>query len=128
MFKTLVVEDNAGFREFLVGLLEGHFSSMVFEKAGNSEEALSKTSRFSPQLIFIDIHLPGQNGLQLSKLMRSRYKNAAIVVLTSHDGPEYRRAADQCGANFFISKGGSSVDEILSVVETIVDKGGMPQC
>jgi DNA-binding NarL/FixJ family response regulator len=120
MFRTLVVEDNAAFRQSLIGMLEGHFSTLVLEKATSSEEALSKLSRFSPELIFVDIHLPGQNGLQLSKILRSRYEKAVIVILTNHDGPEYRQAATQCGANFFISKGGSSVDEILKVVETVV--------
>jgi DNA-binding NarL/FixJ family response regulator len=120
MFRTLVVEDNAAFRDSLIGMLEGHFSTLVFEKAASSEEALLKLSRFSPELVFVDIQLPGQNGLQLSKTLRARYEKAVIVILTNHDDPEYRQAATQCGANFFISKGGSSVDEILDVVETVV--------
>lgn len=124
MYRTLVVEDNSAFRESLIGMLEGHFSTLVFEKAASSEEALLKLSRFSPELVFVDIQLPGQNGLQLSKILRSRYEKAVIIVLTNHDGPEYRQAATQCGANFFISKGGATVDEILSVVQKVV--GGSP--
>jgi DNA-binding NarL/FixJ family response regulator len=119
MLRTLVVEDNAGFRESLITLLGGHFSTMVFEKASSSEEALDKLPQFPPELVFIDIHLPGKNGLQLSKTLRSQYKNAVIVILTNHDGPEYRQAANQCGADFFVSKGGSSVEEILGIVKTI---------
>jgi DNA-binding NarL/FixJ family response regulator len=131
MCKTLVIEDHAGFRESLIGLLGGRFSTMIIEKAASSEEALVKTSRFSPNLIFVDIQLPGQNGLQLSKTLRSKNKNAVIVVLTNHDGPEYRQAAYQCGADFFISKCESSVDEILSVAERVVaadftEKGASP--
>jgi DNA-binding NarL/FixJ family response regulator len=120
MLRTLVVEDNANFRESLISLLGGSFSTMVFEKASSSEEALNKLDRFPPQLVFVDIHLPGQNGLQLSKTLRSKYENAIIVILTNHDGPEYRQAADQSGANFFISKGTSSVEEILSIVKSVV--------
>ena len=120
MLRTLVVEDNTGFRESLIALLGGHFGSMVFERASSSEEALKKLQKFSPQLAFVDIHLPGQNGLQLSKTLRSKYKNAVIVILTNHDGPEYRQAANQCGADFFFSKGVSSVDDILGFVNTIV--------
>jgi DNA-binding NarL/FixJ family response regulator len=120
MFKTLVVEDNSAFRESLIGMLEGHFSTLVFEKAASSEEALLKLSRFSPELIFVDIQLPGDNGLHLSKILRSRYEDAVIIVLTNHDGPEYRQAAIHCGADFFISKGGSTVDEVLNAVQTVV--------
>ena len=120
MLRTLVVEDNIGFRESLITLLGGSFSTMVFEKASSSEEALNKLRQFPPQLAFVDIHLPGQNGLQFSKTLRSKYKNAVIVILTNHDGPEYRQAASQCGADFFVSKGGSTVDEILGIVNGIV--------
>ena len=122
MCRTLVVEDNSAFRESLIGMLEGHFSTLVIEKAVSSEEALLKLSRFSPELIFVDIQLPGLNGLQLSKILRSKCEKAVIVVLTNHDTPEYRQAATQCGANFFISKDGSSVDEILDVVGSVVNR------
>ena len=125
MLRTLVVEDNLGFRESLITLLGGCFSTMVFEKASSSEEALTILNQFPPQLVFVDIHLPGQNGLQLSKTLRSKYKNAVIVILTNHDGPEYRLAANQCGADFFVSKGSSSVDEILGIVKTIVAGTGL---
>ena len=125
MLRTLVVEDNIGFRESLINLLGDCFSTMVFEKASSGEEALNKLHQFPPQLVFVDIHLPGQNGLQLSKTLRSKYKNAVIVILTNHDGPEYRQAANQCGANFFVSKGSSSVDEILGIVKTIVAGTGL---
>jgi len=120
MHKTLVVEDNSAFRESLIGMLEGRFSTLVFEKAASSEEALLKLSRFSPELVFLDIGLPGKNGLALSKILRDRFEKVVIVVLTNHDGPEYRQAATRCGANFFISKYGSTVDEIIEVVERVV--------
>jgi DNA-binding NarL/FixJ family response regulator len=125
MFRTLVVEDNIGFRDSLIALLGGNFSTMVFEKASSSEEALDKLQQFPPQLAFVDIHLPGQNGLQLSKTLRSKYKNAVIVILTNHDGPEYRQAASQCGADFFVSKGSLSVDDILGIASTVVSSAGL---
>ncbi len=126
MCKTLVVEDHVGFRESLAGLLGECFSTMIIEKAASGEEALIKSNRFSPNLIFLDIHLPGLNGLQVSKTLRSRDENAVIVILTNHNSREYRQAAYQSGANFFISKGESAVDEILSVAETVVTGAHAP--
>jgi len=122
MLNTLVVEDNPGFRESFISLLKEHFSFMVFEKAGSSEEAMVKLNRFSPQLIFLDIHLPGENGLQFSRTLRSRYQDAVIVMLTNHDGPEYRSAAAQFGVNHFFSKGGVSMDDIFSIVDGMVSE------
>ncbi len=121
MFKTLVVEDNEHFRESFIKLLETRFSSMAFEKASSTEEALQKIPAFLPQLVFVDIQLPGENGLQLAQKIRSSDDNTIIVMLTNHDGPEYRQAANQCGANFFISKEGASIDEIIEIVDSIVN-------
>jgi DNA-binding NarL/FixJ family response regulator len=124
MFRTLVVEDNAAFRKTLSGMLERHFSTLVLENAASSEEALLKMSRFSPDLVFIDIHLPGRNGLQLSRILKARNEKTVIVILTNSDGLEYRQAAIHCGADYFLSKSEASVDEIIEVVETVMSGFG----
>lgn len=121
MFKTLVVEDNESFRESFINLLGARFSAMSFEKASSTEEALQKISSFLPQLVFVDIQLPGENGLQLARKIRSSYRETTIIMFTNHDGPEYRQAANQCGANYFISKGGASIDEIIEIVDSVVN-------
>lgn len=121
MFKTLVVEDNESFRESFISLLGTRFSAMAFEKASSTEEALEKLPSFMPQLVFVDIQLPGENGLQLARKIRSNYRETVIIMLTNHDGPEYRQAANQCGANYFISKGGASIDEIMDIVDSVVN-------
>lgn len=122
MITTLLVEDNQGFRRTLRNLLETGFPSMEIEEAGDGLEAMNKIGGLRPELIFMDIKLPGENGLEITKKIRHLAAKTTIVILTSYDLPEYRWAARKNGANYFISKGSTTPDEILSLVKTLVAK------
>jgi DNA-binding NarL/FixJ family response regulator len=120
MIKTLIVEDNDTFRQTLRNLLSGHFPGMHFEEARDGRETFSKIEDFQPNLIFMDIELPGESGLEVTQKIRASGYEVVIIILTSHDMPAYREASKQCGANHFVLKGSSSADEILSLVNAIV--------
>ena len=122
MCKTLIVEDNDNFRQTLRSLLDSRFPSMTIEEAGEGGEALEKVHAFDPDLIFMDIKLPGESGLELSRRIRRFNPEVKIIILTSYDFPEYREAARNGGADHFISKGSSNAEEILALVETILSK------
>ncbi|MGD8228610.1 MAG: response regulator transcription factor [Desulfobacteraceae bacterium] len=120
MHKILIVEDNNHFRQTLRSLLDARFPSMSLEEAREGSEALEKVSTFDPDLIFMDIKLPGKSGLELTKIIRHSNAEVKIIILTSYDLPEYREAARMGGANHFISKGSCKAEEILALVETIL--------
>lgn len=119
MGKILIVEDNATFRKTVRGLLESRFPSADFEEAEDGVEALRKVNEFHPDLIFMDIKLPGENGLALTKRIKGSDPQITIIILTSHDLPEYRQAASKMGASHFVVKGSSTADEILALVASI---------
>jgi len=123
-FKTLIVEDNVSFRQTLLEILANRFLFMSIEEAGDGEEALKKIGRLIPDLIFVDIKLPGENGLHLTQKIKAKYPEVVIIILTSYDFPEYREAAYRYGANHFIVKGSSSNEEILELVESILEDSG----
>ena len=124
MFTTLIVEDNAPFRYFLTKLLHERFPAMVIAEAEGGEEVRRKLHTLVPDLIFMDIELSGENGLELTKQIKMRYPKTIVIILTSYDLPEYRKAAAQYGASYFLSKGSVSTDEIQKVVKSIVvDQG-----
>ena len=119
MFKTLIVEDNPTFRQTLKSLLSSRFSQMMIDEAGDGKEALRKIDVCPPDLIFMDVKLPGENGLELTKRIKKEHAGIIVIVLTSYDLPEYRYAATLNGANYFLSKGSSTADEILSLVKIL---------
>jgi DNA-binding NarL/FixJ family response regulator len=123
-FKTLIVEDNVSFRQTLLEILTARFSSMSIAEAGDGDEALQKIDLSAPDLIFMDIKLPGENGLQLTRRIKAKYSQVVVIVLTSYDFPEYREAAFQFGANHFMVKGQSTNEEILALVESILEDFG----
>lgn len=123
-FKTLIVEDNVSFRQTLLEILAARFPFMSIEEAGEGEEALQKINLLVPDLIFMDIKLPGENGLHLTQKIKAKYPEVVIIILTSYDFPEYREAAYRYGANHFIVKGLAPNEEILALVESILKDCG----
>lgn len=119
MFKTLLVEDSASYRELMKEVLQTQFPSMVIEEARDGKEALQKVGIFHPDLIFMDIKLPGENGLVLTQKIKKDHPEVHVIILTSYNIPEYREAARQCGADDFIVKGTSTEEEIMALVKSI---------
>ena len=104
MFNTLLVEDNASFRQALSEILFSYFPSIGVEEAGDGEEALGKVEYQRPDLIFMDIQLPVKNGLDVTKKIKRVYDDIVIVILSSNGQPEYRQQAFLSGADCFLSK------------------------
>jgi CheY-like chemotaxis protein len=117
-FKTLIVEDNAPFRLSLKESLQSLFPSMVIQEAAEGGEALQKVESFLPGLIFMDIHLPGENGLHLTQKIKTNYPALPIIILTSYDLPEYREAAFKYGANSFMTKDSLDWKKIETLVKS----------
>ncbi len=123
MFKTMLVEDNSSFRQLVKNDLKSQFPSMDIIEAGDGIEAFQKIDSHHPNLIFMDIQLPGQNGLELTKKIKADHPEMIIIILTSHDLPEYREAATQNKANYFLSKD-SKKSEIFKLVKSILLEKG----
>ena len=115
----LIVDDNAPFRQSLREMLREQFSAMGVEEAEDGENAPDKIKTLSPHLVFMDIKLPGQNGLEVTREIKARYPGIRVIILTSYDLPEYREAAENYGADYFLSKGSSSREEIIALVDSI---------
>jgi DNA-binding NarL/FixJ family response regulator len=120
VFKALIVEDNLSFREALRAALQAHFPFLMLEQAAGVQEALRKIDSMQPDLIFTDVRLPDGNGLGLTRSIRAAGIESVIVVLTSHDLPEYRDAALSSGANHFMTKGSASITDIFGVIGSIL--------
>lgn len=124
MFKTLIVEDNATFRQSLKEVLHTRFPSVVVGEAQDGDEAFQKIDALVPDIIFMDIKLPGENGLHVTQKVKTKYPEAIIIILTYYDSPEHRKAADQCGADYFLPKG-TSTEKIVELVQSILSEKGL---
>ena len=120
---VLLVDANTGFRQALSDVLLVYFTSIDVEEACNMSEALSKVECQRPNIVFIDLHLSGGSGLELTRDIKQVYKDIVIVILTIHNQLEYRLEAFRNGADFYISKGDDScMEDILVRIEEEMTK------
>jgi two-component system response regulator YesN len=115
MERILIVEDNAFFLQFLKETLYSRFPSMDILEATDGEEALKRIETSSPDIILMDLRLPGKNGLELTKRIKAEHPNIIFVVITNYDFPEYREAAYQCKVDHFLTK-----DSFLKMIKSIL--------
>src|SRR5512137_923322 len=120
MFRTLIIEDHLGFQALLKETLHSVSPTMEITEAADADEAFEKISSSCPDLIFMDIRLPGENGLELTRRIRDEYPLTIIVILTSYDFPEYREAALMNGADHFLLKGSATREHIETLVNFVV--------
>ncbi len=102
--RILIVEDNGLFRQTLRESLQMSFPGVVIDEVKNGVEALQRVKAFFPDLILMDIRLPGESGLGLTRKIKTVYPDIIIFILTSYDTPECREAAFRYGADHFIAK------------------------
>jgi DNA-binding NarL/FixJ family response regulator len=97
---------------------------MEIIEATDGVEAFQKIDLCPPDLIFMDIRLPGQNGLELTRRIKADHPDIIVIVLTSYESPEYREAAIRFKADYFFSKDTITNGEIFTLVKSIVSKKG----
>jgi len=117
--EILIVEDNARFRDMLSATLQSGFPFAQIDTAPEGDTALSKIGERQPDVIFMDIRMPGKNGLVLTREIKQQYPKIVVIVLTHLDASEYREAAFASGADIFLSKESVKAEEIQKLIETI---------
>ena len=102
--RLLLVEDNNLFRRTLKERLQVSFPEIAIDEAANGVEALKRVNAFAPDLILMDMRLPGESGLALTKKIKAIYPDIIIFILTNYDSEECREAASRFGADRYIPK------------------------
>ena len=120
MITILIIDPNVPFQQSLKKLLRKHFPHIGVDVACNGQEGLRKRGALHPQLILLEIHLPGTSGLELAGQIKSIQPEAVIALLTSYNSPEYETAARQAGIEHLIPKDEWTGDDIVRLVQSIV--------
>jgi CheY-like chemotaxis protein len=117
--KILIVEDSRLFRQLLTKALHERFPNIEIAEAENGEEALRKIEASRPDMVFMDIQLPGENGIEVSKKIKTLYPNVIIIILTGYDFPEYRTASREY-ADYFFSKDLVTAELIFNITRSVL--------
>ncbi len=120
---VLVVEDNEKLRSAIVDILETNIADIKVSGVPSGEEALRIIKDDTPLVVLMDINLPGENGLKLTGKIKSEYPQVKVVIHTNYDLPEYREAADDIGADHFLSKAETGPFELVDLISSGIQSG-----
>src|SRR5665647_3367796 len=104
VIRVLVVDDHALHRDGARGILSQHADIEVIEEAGSGEMALALIDRLLPDVVLMDIRLPGVSGIEATRLIRARYPSVRVLMVSAYDDDEYVRGALQAGASGYLCK------------------------
>ncbi len=100
----LIVDDHEKVRRALRKLLEVKFSQYQVIEASSGEEAVTLTLAEDPQLIIMDITLPGMSGIEATRRIRATSSSPPVVMFTIHEDDIYREEAQDAGAIAYVAK------------------------
>lgn len=112
MIRVVLVEDHTLVRSGFRLLLEAAEDMTVEDEAGDADQAVRLSRLHKPDVILLDLVLPGRSGLDALPEIRKAAPKAQILVLSMHDDPSYVRAAFAAGASGYLLK--DAADEELS--------------
>jgi len=120
--RILLADDHALVRSGIAALLQMHEEFEVVGEAGDGQEAIEKTVQLSPDIVLIDISMPGISGIEATKVIRKKCPDTAILVLSMHDSEEYVYQIFRSGADGYLLKSARK-EEVLTAVRTVAAGG-----
>lgn len=116
--RIVVIDDHPVVREGLVASLEDDAGFEVVGEAGSAEEALRLVAATRPDVVLLDLELPGMSGLEAIPALREAHPGAGLLVLTAYDTDERVLGAIRAGARGYLLKG-ASLQAIARAVRTV---------
>lgn len=122
MIRILVVDDHPVVREGLVALLEDESGFRLVGSAASAEDALAAVTRQRPDIILLDLELPGMDGVEAISRLAEVVPGARVIVFTAYDTDERVVGAIRAGARGYLLKG-AAAEEIVRAIREVVGGG-----
>jgi len=117
--RILIVEDFEPFRKLIRSLLGGNPSWEIIAEVSDGLTAVQQAAELQPDLILLDIGLPGLNGIDAARRIRTLAPDSRILFVSQESAPEIVREALTLGAYGFVVKSRAATD-LLTAVETVL--------
>ncbi len=118
MIRVLLVDDHEVVRAGLRALLEATGHVDVVGEASSGEEAVTKARTLEPDIVIMDLAMPGMDGVQATRSIAALELDAKVLVLTIHDEDEFLVPAMEAGAAGFLNKSAADTD-LIGAVEAV---------
>lgn len=122
MIRVLVVDDHPLFRDGLAGMLAITVDMECLDAVGEAETAVSRSAELVPDVVLMDLNLPGMPGVEAIRRIIRQQSPPAVLVLTMVDDDDTVAAALQVGARGYVLKGAVQAD-VLAAIRTVASGG-----
>jgi DNA-binding NarL/FixJ family response regulator len=102
--RVLIVDDHAPFRRAAARLVAEADARILVEGAASGEEALAAASTRVPDLVLMDVHLPGMSGMDATRRLRAAHPGLRVLLISSYDAADLAVEAAECGAVGYVDK------------------------
>ena len=114
--KVFIADDSLIVREHLVTMLDELAGIEIVGQAGTVTEAISAIRNLQPDVVILDIRMPGGSGIDVLENIKQNGSALMVIVLTNYPYPGYRQKCMQAGADFFLDKS-TEFDQIPELLE-----------
>jgi DNA-binding NarL/FixJ family response regulator len=104
VIRTLIVDDKADFRRQVKEFLTSEPDIEVIGEAGDGQEAILKARELRPDVVLMDVSMPGTNGINATRQLKDEMPEVRIIILSVFDLPQYKEAAMAGGASGYVVK------------------------
>lgn len=120
MIRLLIVDDQLSVRQGLRMLLAAAPDLSVVGEAGGGEAALDLAAALCPDVVLMDVEMPGMDGIAAAIALHQIRPQAAVIILSIHDDAPTRARAREAGAAAFVAKS-TPVDTLLMAIRQVAD-------
>ncbi|MDX1743632.1 MAG: response regulator transcription factor [Ruegeria sp.] len=117
--RVLIVDDHPMVAEGIQSILESYPEIEVVGTLGTGQEAVDRAADLAPDVILMDLNMPGLGGLGATEIILERLPDTRILILSMHDGPEYISTALSHGAKGYVLKD-VPTDEIKQAIDAVM--------
>jgi len=122
--RVFIVDDSKIVCEGLQQMLIGIADVEIAGQAHNAKDAIKSISELKPDVVILDIRLPGLSGIDVLKDIRAKKLPIRVIMMTNYPYPQYRKKCEELGADYFFDKV-TEIEEIPKVIEELAkDKPG----
>jgi len=116
--KVLIVDDSKIVCNGLQQMLTDIADVEIVGQAHNAQDAITSISKSNPDVVILDIRLPGKSGIEVLKDIRDKKLPIRVIMLTNYPYPQYRKKCEELGADYFFDKV-AEIEEIPNLIEEL---------
>ncbi len=118
MTKILIVDDHDLVRAGIIRLLQDYEEVEVIGECASGEEAMIACQKLNPEVVLMDLHMPGMGGMEAAKRIIDRYKNIKVIILTAESEAPISKHTIKFGVSGYLTKG-TAMDEMIRAIKRV---------